>query len=212
MIEFFVSFIQTHLLPYGGVGVFVASVLEEIIAPIPSAFVSLAAGFLFVSGSFNLNTIFQLLLTVVVPIAAGVTIGSLFVYGIAYYAGKPFLLRWGKWLGLNWSDVEKIQQKFSDTKFDEWSLVFFRSIPIVPSVVVSAFCGLVRFSVREYVVYTFLGTLIRATILSIIGWRVGEIYFKYASFFEIFEKVILGLIVLGVVGFILWRRSRARVL
>jgi len=210
MIDFFISLIQTHLLPYGGVGVFAASVIEEVIAPIPSAFVGLAAGFLFVSGPLSLNALFQLFLTVVIPIAAGVTLGSLFVYFIAYYAGKPFLLRWGKWLGVNWSDVEKIQQKFSGTKFDEWSLVIVRSIPIVPSVVVSAFCGLIRFPIREYIAYTFLGTLVRATILGFVGWRVGEIYFKYATFIGIFEKIILGLGITAVIAFIVWRRYRVK--
>ena len=68
MIDFFISLIQTHLLPYGGVGVFAASVIEEVIAPIPSAFVGLAAGFLFVSGPLSLNALFQLFLTVVIPI------------------------------------------------------------------------------------------------------------------------------------------------
>jgi membrane protein DedA with SNARE-associated domain len=132
------------------------------------------------------------------------------VYGIAYYAGKPFLERWGKWLALNWSDVEKVQQKFSGTAFDEISLVVARSIPVVPSVVISAFCGLIRFPIRDYVAYTFLGTLIRASVLGFAGWQIGELYTTYAHFINLFEKGILGLVILGVIAFIVWRRVRAK--
>src|SRR5438477_612068 len=82
---------------------------------------------------------------VVIPAAAGITLGSLMVYGIAYWAGKPALDKWGKWLGLGWKDVEAIQKKFSEKSFDEWGLFILRCIPILPSVAISAFSGLIRY-------------------------------------------------------------------
>lgn len=189
---------------------FTASVIEEVIAPIPSAVVGLAAGFFFVPSENLLDTIFQLILTVIIPLAAGVTVGSLFVYTIAYFAGKPFLQKWGKWFGVSWNDVEKIQQKFLSTKFDEISLVVARSIPIVPSVVVSAFCGLIRFPLRDYFVYTFAGSFVRASILGFAGWQVGEVYIKYAEVINASEKFILMFGAVAVMGFFVWRRRRAK--
>jgi len=211
MIESLIHLIQQYLIPLGGMGVFVASVMEEIVAPIPSAMVIFASGFLLVTGPLSLETFIDLLLTVAIPAALGVTIGSLFAYGIAYYAGKPVLTKWGKWLGLTWDDIERMHQKFSESKFDEWSLFAIRALPIVPSVVISAFCGLVRFPIRSYLIISFVGLLVRTTILGFLGWQVGKLYVHYAQVVALFEDVILYSVIGCVVAFIVWRVYRYQV-
>jgi membrane protein DedA with SNARE-associated domain len=144
---------------------------------------------------------------VALPAALGVTVGSLVVYGIAYWCGKPVLVKWGTWLGLSWNDIERLQQKFETSKNDELALFILRVIPFVPSVAISAFYGLVRFNIKKYFLYSFLGTCIRALILGIVGWQVGSLYQAYAgliSHFEIFIWIVLG--VFGV-AFLLYRLS-----
>ena len=205
MIETFINFIQTHLIPLGGMGVFIASIIEEIIAIIPSAIVIFTSGFLLVSGPVSFSSIFSLFIKVALPASLGIAIGSLFVYSIAYFAGKPILVKWGKWLGLSWADIEKVQEKFSKTSFDELSLFAVRAIPVVPSVVISAFCGLVRFPVKSFLVYSFLGLLIRTMILGFIGWQAGKFYFKYANVVSTFEDIILWAVVAGAILFVVWR-------
>lgn len=195
LITFIQTQIHTYLIPLGGVGVFFASLIEEIVAPIPSSLVILGSSVLFLSGPINLEEIIKLFSVVVLPVSLGVTIGSLFVYGIAYFAGKPILVRWGKWLGLSWDSVEKLQQKFADKSFDEWALTIARAVPVIPSVVISTFSGIIRFSLRDYLICTFLGTAIRATALGFVGWQVGDLYTNYARVLITSEKLILGLIV-----------------
>ncbi|MCH7730796.1 hypothetical protein IID21_04775 [Patescibacteria group bacterium] len=60
MIEKLTSLIQPIVVEYGAVGVFLATLLEEIIAPIPSPLVPLTAGFFLLppDGAF-LETIWQ---------------------------------------------------------------------------------------------------------------------------------------------------------
>lgn len=208
MIQSFINFIQAQIIPLGGWGVFIASILEEVITPIPSALVILGSGFLLIPGGFSWFSLLKLITIVVLPAALGVTIGSLFIYTIAYYAGKPVLEKWGKWLGISWSDVTKLQDKFSKGYFDEVSLVIVRSIPLIPTVAVTAFCGLVRFPLKTYLICTFIGSVIRSAILGFIGWQVGELYVRYAKIFAIFENVILVLIVLGLATFLYWRLNK----
>ncbi len=205
MIESIIAFIQHYLLPLGGAGVFVASILEEIVAPVPSAVIIFASGFLLVSGPINFDSIIQLLMKVAIPAALGVTVGSLFAYGIAYFAGKPVLVKWGKWFGLSWDDIEKLNKKFSESSFDEFSLFIVRAIPIVPSVVISVFCGLVRFPLRSYLIYSLAGLLIRTTVLGFIGWQFGKFYFHYAELISLFENFILGGLIILVLAFLVWR-------
>ena len=47
MIAETIVLIEKTLLPLGAFGIFVASLLEEVVAPIPSALVQLSAGFSF---------------------------------------------------------------------------------------------------------------------------------------------------------------------
>lgn len=210
MIEIFVNYIQHHILVLGSWGVFLASVAEEILAPIPSAVVIFGSGFLLVSGAINLENIFLLFLKVAVPASLGITVGSLFVYALVFWAGKPVLIKWGKWLGLSWDSIEKLHVKFSGTSFDEFSLFLARAFPIVPSVAISAFCGLVRLPIHSFVIYSFFGLLIRTMILGFVGWQVGKFYIHYAEIITIFENIILIALLVSVICFVIWRIYRNR--
>jgi membrane protein DedA with SNARE-associated domain len=205
MTEFFIHFIETNLVPLGAVGVLIASLIEEVIAPIPSALVVATAGF-FLLDTQQLPLIFfrDLLLIVTIPTALGVAFGSLLVFYIAYASGKPALTKWGKWLGLSWNDVEKIREKFSHTSKDEITLLIARTIPIIPSVAISAFCGLIRMNVFKYILITFVGTLVRAGILGFIGAQAGTLYYIYADSIKRFEDVVFLVVILAAVSFVVW--------
>ncbi len=208
MIESLVLFLNTHILPLGAGGVFVASVVEEVISPVPSPFVQMAAGFLFLPSDVSLAFLMTLLFVVVLPVAFGVTLGSLAVYFIAFYAGKPFLSRWGKWLGVSWHDIERVQARFKQSSFDDFLVFVFRALPIMPSTAVSAFCGVIRMKLWPYIWLTFAGTIIRAAMIALVGWQVGVVYERYASFFKQIENVVLLALVGGMVGYIGWRIYR----
>ncbi|MDP2704999.1 MAG: VTT domain-containing protein [Patescibacteria group bacterium] len=211
MISSFVNFIQTVLLPLGAWGVFFATIIEEVIAPIPSAAVVLTAGFLLPahvgwSPAFFSDVFF----IVVLPSALGVSIGSLFVYGLAYASGKPVIDRWGKWLGVSWQDIDTARNKFTSTYKDELTVLFLRAIPLVPSVAISALCGIMRMNVWKYLLVTFIGSFIRAFILALIGAQVGELYFTYAAHIDRLEKIILWFIVGAISLFILYRFTKRK--
>lgn len=168
-----------------------ASVLEEVVAPIPSALVMMASGFIFISGPVNTLNIIKLVFLVALPAAIGVTLGSYVIYGLSWWGGRQVLDKWGKWIGLYWSDVEKLEERLKRTKKDEIGVVIARVIPIVPSVAVSAFCGFVRMPVFRYTLTTFVGMFIRSIIIASVGWQVGNVYYRYAGFVSKFENYIL---------------------
>lgn len=206
MIQQIILIIETVVLPYGAAGVFAAAFLEEVIAPIPSALILTGSGFLFLGGdALSFSAAAKLFYTVVLPSSLGITIGSLFVYFLAYAVGKPIIIRWGKFLGISWEKIEKAEQKFTRGYYDELTLFTMRAIPLVPSVAISAFCGLVRLKIKEYILFTFLGTLVRASLLGFLGWQVGSIYIVYAEYLQKIEKIVLLSIAIGTLGFIFYR-------
>ena len=91
MIENLTHYLELYVLPLGPLGVFLASVAEEVVAPVPSALVMMTAGFVFVSGPVGFGSILKIVLHVALPAALGVTLGSLWIYGIAYWGGKVYL-------------------------------------------------------------------------------------------------------------------------
>ncbi len=205
MIDSVVVFFQNTLLPLGAIGVFSAAFLEEVIAPIPSTIVLVGSGFILASGALSLDTLFSLVFKVAIPAALGMALGSLFVFGLAYFFGKPAIERWGKWFGLTWEDIEKSKEKFSKGPKDEITLFVLRATPAVPSVAISAFAGLIRFPLRPYLLYSFLGSIVRALILGFVGSRVGALYFHYAEEISDIENYVLVSIAILIVAFVVYR-------
>ena len=202
MIEKLTSYIQPIIAEYGALGVFLATLLEEVIAPIPSSLVPLAAGFFLLpaDGGF-LEITWATLLTIAFPVAIGITLGSLAVYGIGYLGGKPAIEKSKKWLGLSWKDMERIENKLIRKRGDEIALFVLRIIPIVPGVAISGFCGIVRYSLKTFAVITLLGSFMRAFLLGIIGWYVGEVYAAYSEAISKTEKYIFIVMIISAAFF-----------
>lgn len=202
MIEYLIHFLQVYILPWGALGVFVASVIEEVIAPIPSPLIITMSGFLFVTGSFSWSVIYTLIFKVAIPAALGVTLGSYTIYFIARLGGKFFIEKWGKYIGLYWADIEKFQNRLGGTGRDEIFICIARVIPFVPSVAISAFCGILEMNVLKYFVITFVGVFFRGIILGILGWQVGNVYEKYARTISSIENIVLISTILAIGVFI----------
>lgn len=208
MIETLVHFLQENILPLGAFGVFLASVIEEVLAPIPSALIMTMSGFIFVPEGFSFSSILKLVFTVALPAAFGVTLGSYFVYFISRFGGRLVIEKFGKYFGLYLSDIEKLEQKMSGTSKDELVIGIARVIPVVPSVAISAFCGIIEMNVFKYFYITLAGTFVRGLILGTIGWQVGNVYEKYAALIQTLEKWILLSTILGLMIFVVIKYSK----
>ncbi len=195
---------------YGALGVFVLSLVEETIAPIPSSLALLATGFFLLQsydtvGQFLSHAIFRLLL----PATLGLTIGQLFVYSLALVGGEPLVRRWGSRLGVSWIRVEQFTVRFSRGRTDELIVFGLRALPVVPNFLVSAVCGLIRYPLKSFLVTSFLGNLVRALLMGFVGWSVGGAYIVYADRLSTIGNVVVGLFSIGI-GFLLLRHLRKR--
>lgn len=211
MIEWLVIFLQESILPLGVFGVFFASVIEEIIAPIPSAVIMMMSGFIFVPVGFSWASVSALIFKVAIPAALGITIGSYGVFFIAKFGGKFVIEKWGKFIGLYWDDIERLKSRLSGTKKDEIIISAARILPFVPSVAITAFCGTIGMSAYRYFVVTFIGTFFRGLILGAVGWQVGNVYERYADFISRVENFVLVSTILILIIFIMLKyKNRLR--
>lgn len=212
MIESLVHFLQVNILPWGTIGVFLASVAEEVIAPIPSTLIMTMSGFLFVSGPLSWGVIHTLIFKVAIPAALGVTLGSYVIFFVAKFGGHFIIEKWGKYIGLYWTDIEKIKNKLSGTRKDELFIGALRIIPFAPSVAISAFCGIIGMNAVRYFFISFIGIFFRGLILGVLGWQAGNVYEKYAKTISSVENFILISTFLAILIFVVLKyKSRPRI-
>jgi membrane protein DedA with SNARE-associated domain len=211
MLEAFLTWIEAIVLPYGAWGIFAASIIEEVIVPIPSTLVQMGGGFLLMGGlPVNAENLGRLFLLVVMPATLGLTIGSLPAFLVGKYVGRGFFVRFGRYLGVSWEEIEVVSEKMKAKGNIFRVLVFVRSIPVMPAAVASAVAGLLQAGFWSYVLATILGTLIRASVLGFIGWELGAGYKALAPYIERFEKIGLALLLVGVVYWWFWKKKKSK--
>ncbi|MFH0806177.1 MAG: VTT domain-containing protein [Candidatus Brennerbacteria bacterium] len=196
---------------YGVLGVFFLSLIEEIVAPVPSALALMAAGFFLIPHGLSFSEIaIPALLQVILPASVGLTLGSLFIYSVAYLGGKPLIVRWGKLFGLTWEKLERAEANFTKGRADEAIIFTLRAVPVTPNFLISAVCGLVRYPIKEFIALTFFGGVVRAVLMGFLGWSVGAAYIQYAEQLSTLSNLIAALVVVFLVVtavFLLLRRK-----
>jgi len=211
LIERIIQFIVDQ----GALGVFVASILEEVIVPIPSTIIQTGAGFLFLAGEpitgYSLWILFS---RIVVPSALGATIGSLALYGLVYWGGMPAIRRFGKYFFLSEAKVQKAHDAVLSRKSLVWAFCILRFLPILPTAFITAGAGLIRLPLRIYLITTFIGIFIRATYLGAAGWLTAGVFHSLApngSVVGMMASIAIALLVLtlSIVGIVWYRRKRA---
>nr|WP_243686797.1 VTT domain-containing protein [Methanobacterium formicicum] len=169
--------LEGFIVSYGPWAVFGGSILEQVVTPIPSSVVVLGASFFLMKGvAMSAGSLQTMFFNISIPAALGVTLGSLLYYGISYKIGIPFVERAGKYLGVSVEDLEGVEKRVKESRYENLFLFTARCVPVIPSIAISLFCGLIRYNPRNYVLITFFGAMVQASILGIIGWQFGNFY------------------------------------
>lgn len=158
---------MTYLLDLGYLGVFLLMVLENIIPPVPSEVIMSLAGIAAAQGKMD----FTLL---VLTGTVGCIAGNLFWYEIGLHYGyerlRPAIDRWGRWLTMDWEDVEKLRRFF-----DRWggiTVLMFRFLPLGRTLI-SIPAGLLHMPRWRFILYTTIGSAIWNTMLVGAGYWMG---------------------------------------
>ena len=175
--EHFITGAQHLITTWGAAGVFLLSVIEEIIVPLPSVVVQAGAGFLLLGGEpVTVASISALIFKIAVPAALGVTIGSLVIYGLVYWGGTAVVRRFGKYFGLTEERLHKAKDEVLRRPSLTAAFVVLRFIPVVPSSFIAGVAGLLRLPFHVYVWTTVLGVFVRAIYLGAGGWLAGKTF------------------------------------
>ena len=207
----FILRISPLIIAYGAFGVFIASFVEEIIVPIPLSFILLSAGFFLLpaTGSFE-QVVLDAFLKIGIAGGLGLTLGSGVLYAVAYIGGEPAIEKWGRWFGVSWHDIGRVQSKITNSYWDEILLLISRMIPIIPHSVVSIACGVIRYPPKAFFITTFIGFTVRAFLMGLLGWSLGEAFVAYSEGVSSLGGWVAFVFALIFAGFLAFRILRKR--
>jgi membrane protein DedA with SNARE-associated domain len=192
---------------YIGVAIWVA--IESVIIPIPSELVLPFAGFLVGEGTAIEPLTGRPWNLALVTIAGtiGATIGALVAYGIGYWGGRPIIERWGRFVGITPTDLERTDEFFA--RHGGKAAFFGRMIPVVRSLVSFA-AGVARMPLGPFILFTAAGSLPWTFLLVFAGSQLGANWASIGGILKQFEYAILGILVLIAIGWLWFRVVRPR--
>ena len=182
----------------GYVGIAAAMFLESSFFPFPSELVLPPAGYLASQGKM------ELWIVVVLGIV-GSLLGALFNYWISLRLGRPLILRFGRYVGLSARAYDRAEEAFR--RHGEISTFVGRLIPGLRQYI-SLPAGLARMPIGKFVLFTGLGAGIWASILSLLGYIIGNNQELITSSLHKITIYTGGGIVLLIVAYSIWYRNR----
>ncbi len=181
-------------------GIFILMLLESSFIPFPSEVVMVPAGYLASKGEMN---IFLVILCGIL----GSLLGALINYYLAAIFGRPFLLRYGKYVMFNEDNLQKMEDFFA--RHGHISTFTGRLIPMIRQYI-SLPAGLARMNLSTFCFYTTLGAGIWVIILTLLGYFIGE---NESLIKEYLRAIIISLVVaclLGLTVYGFWQHKKNR--
>ncbi|MBI5035971.1 DedA family protein [Candidatus Micrarchaeota archaeon] len=157
--EFFLSNAVAWIHSFGGLGILFGMFLESSIVPIPSEAVLVTAGAV---GFRPWEVAFWGTI--------GSTLGAIVGYYIGKKGGRPVVDKVGPYLFITNEKVLKAEKYFK--KYDGAAVLVSRLIPFIPFKVFSITAGILKFDLKTFITFTFIGTIPRAFVLAWIGTEI----------------------------------------
>jgi len=177
---------------FGYTGIAVLMMFESMILPLPSELIMPFAGFLVAQEKMSF-------IWVIVASTVGSLSGSMLSYWIGYYGGNAFVLKLGKYLLLDITDLEKTEKWFS--KRGERTIFISRFIPVVRHLI-SIPAGIGRMNMRDFCLYTALGASMWNGSLTYLGYILGKNWDVIRHYSEKISILVAALLAIGGILFV----------
>ncbi len=183
---------------WGYAGIFAGMFLESSFFPFPSEVIMVPAGYLAYQGKISL------IAAILIGIAGSLA-GALFNYFLSVKFGRPFLLKYGKYVLIKPETLNKMEEFF--TRHGEISTFSGRLIPGVRQYI-SLPAGLSRMNIWRFGFYTGAGAGIWAVVLTLLGYFVGANEDKISQYLH--NATLIAITATAGLILFYWLRYRAK--
>lgn len=177
-------------------GIALGMAVESANVPLPSEIILPFGGYLVATGQLSF-------VGAAMAGAVGGTVGSIISYWIGLKGGRPFLLRYGRYVGISWHHFQLAEDYFR--RYGEITVFAARLMPVARTFI-SLPAGITGMSFGRFVVYTFLGSLPWCFFLTYLGVKMGEHWTELKFWFHRFDLVFIGAALVGLLLVIMLRR------
>ena len=176
-------------------GILILMAMESSIIPVPSELVMPPAGYLVHKGEMNMAV-------VILCGTAGSLIGAYANYFVSQYLGRPLILKYGKYVLITPEKFELVEHFF--LQHGEISTFIGRLLPVIRHLI-SIPAGMAGMNHLKFSLYTLLGAGLWCTILTLIGYEIGE---NQQLIMQYSHKALLWVILfsVGIVAVYIWRQ------
>ncbi|MCK5916367.1 MAG: DedA family protein [Deltaproteobacteria bacterium] len=183
---------------WGYTGIVVMMFLESSFFPFPSEVVIPPAGYLAARGDMSL-------ILVVLAGIAGSIFGALFNYGLAVLWGRPFFLKYGRYVLVSEQSLNRADRFFAD--HGHISTFVGRLLPGIRQYI-SLPAGISRMNLPLFTIFTGLGAGIWVVILALVGYFIGNNQEMVDQYLHQIVLATIGFAVFLVAVYILYRRQQ----
>ncbi|TCP19980.1 membrane protein DedA with SNARE-associated domain [Scopulibacillus darangshiensis] len=194
---------EPYLITYGYFAIFIFIFFGIVGIPSPEESFLLFVGIALSQGSLNLY------ISILIAFL-GAFSGMLTSYFIGYYIGKPFIYKYGKYIGLTKKRWHKARLKFN--KYAIWAVAFGYFIPGVRQIN-PYMAGVSRYRFFPYAISAAIGGAVWTATFVLLGYFLGNKIHKIFSFTPLHIAIAAGfffLIFLIITGITIWKIRRGR--
>jgi len=188
------NFLTTVMTSHGYLALIVFAFVEACCIPISSEITFAYAGVI----AFTHPDKFTIAAVIIIGTLAEMG-GSLTSYAIGRRGGRHLLERYGKWVLISRSDLDRAERFFAGR--GTWAVAVARVLPLVRCFA-SFGAGVVEIPLLPFTIFSLIGTAIWTTALTLLGYNLGSTVDKFFKSFSVIG-VILIVVLLG--GLILHR-------
>ena len=179
-------------------GVVLLMAIESACIPLPSELIMPFAGYLVSTGEFNLYL-------AATAGAFGCNVGSVVAYEVGKRGGRPFVVRWGRYLLIGADELDAADRFFA--RWGNWAVLVGRLLPVIRTFIAFP-AGVARMPLVPFHIYTFVGSWPFCFALAWVGMKLGSAWNtdpRVKAFFHRADLAIGVVLVLLAAGYI-WHR------
>ena len=197
------SFIISVISASGYIGVALLMAIESACIPLPSEIIMPFSGYLVHTGQLKL-------FWVATAGAIGCNLGSVVAYWIGALGGRPFILKYGRFVLLNQHDLDRAEHFFQ--RFGGITVFIGRLLPVVRTFIALP-AGIARMPQLRFHIYTFIGSWPWCFVLAYVGMKLGQAWEtdpRFKAAFHRFHLAVEIVLVAAIIWFV-WTHWKNRV-
>jgi membrane protein DedA with SNARE-associated domain len=191
---------ESYLTSAGYAALILFGFLEAACIPISSEVTFGFAGVLAYQGHLNL------VLVIIIGSLAELA-GSYASYAVGRVGGKPLVAKIGRYVLVTQGDVDRAERFLAGR--GAWAVPVGRMLPFIRAFT-SIVAGLVRIPAAKFGVLSLIGTVIYATVLSVIGYELGHAWGSINHGLTVATYILVALVVIAIAGFVFFRLRQFR--